>query len=298
MARFALAIHGGAGLSARDGLTPEREAACREGLRRALAEGSRVLEGGGTALDAAVAAVVMLEDDPLFNAGHGAVLDRAGRVTHDAAVMDGRTGGAGVVAGCRRIRNPILGARRVMEHGRHVLMVGDGADAFAAVQGLAIAEPDSFRTPERIAQLERLQAGRAPGTDVYGTVGAVARDVDGYLAAATSTGGMVDKLPGRVGDTGVVGAGTWADARVAVSATGHGEPFIRRLAAARVASWMELADLPLVSAADRVVRHELPEGAGGLIAVDAAGVISTPFTTAGMFRATRAMDGTVAIGVW
>jgi beta-aspartyl-peptidase (threonine type) len=307
MARWAIVVHGGAGLIRRDGLSAEREALCHAGLRAALRAGEEVLAGGGSALDAAIAAVVVLEDDPVFNAGRGAVLTALGTVELDAAVMDGRDRRAGAVAGARTPKNPIRLARAVMDHTPHVMLVGDGADALAAEHGLPQVGAEWFVTDERRRQLERAKAGpfglEAGGAkkDVYGTVGAVAVDRDGHVAAATSTGGMVNKRPGRVGDSPILGAGTWAtDDACAVSGTGHGEPFVRLGVGSRVASWMEMAGLSLSEAADRVVHRELPPlgGAGGLIAVDRHGNVALPFNTAGMFRGLHREGEAATTAIW
>jgi L-asparaginase / beta-aspartyl-peptidase len=302
----AIAIHGGAGLVQPNSLSPEREAACLHGLRRALDVGYAVLAGGGAAVDAVLEAVVALEDDPLFNAGRGAVLTAAGTVELDAAIMDGRERRAGAVASVTGVRNPVRLARLVMDSTPHVLMVGAGAEALAAEHGLPRAPLSYFRTDERVAQLHAAQGqpfalgSSASRLDEYGTVGAVARDRMGHLAAATSTGGMTNKRPGRVGDTPIIGAGTFAwDRTCAVSGTGHGEPYIRASLAARVSAYVELGGLSVAAAADRVIA-ELPElrGAGGLIAVGADGTIAMPFNTAGMFRASRSADGQTVIAIW
>jgi len=298
---FTIAVHGGAGLVHRHSLTPEREEACRAGLRDALAAGADVLGRRGTALDAAVAAVVSLEDNPLFNAGRGAVLTADGRIELDAAVMDGRSRAAGAVAGVRTVRNPIRLARAVMERTPHVLLIGDGAEGLAAEVGLERVDPSFFRTAERVEQLARTRAEQEAKLDVYGTVGAVARDLDGHLAAATSTGGMVNKRPGRVGDTPVIGAGTFAwDRTCAVSGTGHGEPFVRLGVGARVSALMELAGLSLAAAARRVIHDELPElhGDGGLVAVDTAGEVALAFNSAGMFRGWVRDGGVPHVEIW
>ena len=304
---WAIAVHGGAGLIRRHSLTPEREAACRAGLARAVAAGTEVLEAGGSALDAAEAAVVVLEDDPHFNAGRGAVLAAGGRVELDAAVMTGDRR-AGAVGMATVPRNPIRLARAVMEQTPHVMLVADGADALAREAELALADRTWFVVPERVEQFEKVAATGAftldhgsEDKDVYGTVGAVACDADGHVAAATSTGGMVNKRRGRLGDTPVIGAGTFAwDRTCAISGTGHGEPFIRLGVGARVSAYRELAGMSLEEAAHRVVFHDLPEldGAGGLIGVDAEGNVALPFNTAGMFRGWQQRGGDVHVEVW
>jgi beta-aspartyl-peptidase (threonine type) len=291
MTDWTLLIHGGAGTIRREAMTPEREAAHRAGLLAALAAGEAVLAQGGTALDAVVEAVRSLEDCPLFNAGRGGTFTSEGRIEMDAAVMRGEDRAAGAVAGVMRIRNPVLAARRVMEASPHVLLAGPAADAFAEAEGLATAPPDYFHTEFRWQQLQQARAARRVALDHdlparMGTVGAVARDAAGRLAAATSTGGMTNKRPGRIGDSPLIGAGTWADAQAAVSCTGVGEAFIRCAAAHEVSALVRLAGCDLATAAERVARQEVPScgGSGGLIAVDASGTPATSFGTAGMYR--------------
>lgn len=303
---IALALHGGAGLIRRASLTSERESACRAGLRGALETGWAVLERGGSAVDAVQATVVALEDDPLFNAGRGAVITAGGGVELDAAIMDGTGRRAGAIASARTPRNPIVAARAVLDHTPHVMLCGAGADAFIAERGLQTADLDWLRTAERVAQYEQVAArggftlDHSGGSDVYGTVGAVACDADGHVAAATSTGGMVNKRPGRVGDSPLIGSGTYAwDATCAVSGTGHGEPFIRLGVAARVSALMELTRTELSCAAHRVIHTDLPDvhGLGGLIAVDRKGSLTLPFNTGGMFRAYRCATGE-EVAIW
>src|SRR5579863_8278658 len=228
---YSIAIHGGAGAMPRASLTRQREALYHASLAAALDAGYAVLEGGGTSLDAVTTSVRLLEDDPLFNAGRGAALTREGTAELDAAVMEGKHQRAGAVASVRHVRNPVELARRVMEKSRHVLLVGPGAEEFALEEGIALLPNLYFRTPERLSQLEHEQRGERVSDLVppgLGTVGAVACDAKGNLAAATSTGGMTNKRPGRVGDSPIIGAGTYAKNGVcAVSATGHGEYFIR-----------------------------------------------------------------------
>lgn len=283
---FVLAVHGGAGTIARAGMAPPRGASYHAGLRRALAAGHRILAAGGNALDAVSEAVIALEDDPLFNAGRGSVFTAAGTQEMDASVMDGSTRRAGAVAGIFGPRNPVLAARAVMEQSRHVLLIGEGALAFCREQGVAFAEPGYFYSAERWRELQ--QALERPGRERcrHGTVGAVARDRDGNLAAATSTGGMTGKALGRVGDSPIIGAGTYADnATCAVSATGHGEFFIRYGVAFEIAARLRHAGQLLEEAA-RVVTGELAAlgGTGGVVAVDRSGAVSMPFTTEGMYR--------------
>ena len=293
-ADYALAIHGGAGTIARESMTPERERAYHDGLRQALTTGEAVLKNGGTALDAVTATIQVLEDNPLFNAGRGAVFTADGKNELDAAIMDGSTLAAGAVAGVTRIRNPILLARAVMERSPHVFLVGAGAEAFAEEIGVGFVEPAWFHTDERWQQLERARAAEQAGAlDTlpreyrYGTVGAVALDQHGNLAAATSTGGMTNKRWGRVGDVPVIGAGTYADNETAaISATGHGEYFIRSVVAHEIVSRMRYADESLSQAAIAVVMDTLVErgGDGGVIAVDRDGNIAMPFNSSGMYR--------------
>ncbi|MCA1799445.1 MAG: isoaspartyl peptidase/L-asparaginase [Xanthomonadaceae bacterium] len=287
---FAIAVHGGAGTMSRAAMTPERERAYHAALRTALQAGHAVLADGGTSLDAVVAAVRILEDNPLFNAGRGAVFTAEGRNELDAAIMDGATLNAGAIAAVTRVRNPILLARAVMEHSPHVFLIGEGAEAFAAEREIPFVDPRWFHTDERWEALERARAAeisRAAHEIPYGTVGAVALDRSGNLAAATSTGGMTNKRWGRVGDVPVIGAGTYADnASAAVSATGHGEYFIRSVVAHEIAARMRLAGRTLEQAAHEVVMEVLVErgGSGGVIAVDRHGNVSMPFNSDGMYR--------------
>jgi len=304
---FALAIHGGAGTILRSKMTPEREAAYHEGLRRALQAGRTVLAEGGTALDAVSAAVMALEDEPLFNAGRGAVYTSAGRQEMDAAVMDGRHRSAGAVAGICGPRNPILAARAVMEHSDHVMLIGESAMEFCRSQGLTFEEPTYFYTEQRWSALQETLAMRTSGAEdqdesrKHGTVGAVARDRHGNLAAATSTGGMTAKSPGRVGDSPVIGAGTWADNETcAISATGHGEIFIRYAAAHEIASRMRYAGQSLEDASRAVVIDMLAPvgGSGGIVAVDHAGNVSLPFNCSGMYRGMVRSDGKLLTAIY
>ena len=301
----AIAIHGGAGAVPRAALSAEREARYRAGLAAALDGGYAVLEAGGTSLDAVTRAVRILEDDPLFNAGHGAALTRDGAAELDAAIMDGRQMRAGAVASVRHVRNPVELARHVMDKSRHVLLVGAGAEEFALEEGLSLVPNLYFRTAERLEQLLFEQRGEHV-SDILppvsqGTVGAVARDAAGSLAAATSTGGMTNKRPGRVGDSPIIGAGTYAKNGVcAVSATGHGEYFIRAVAAHHVCAAVEYRGLALEEAV-RELLHEILRnlgGDGGLIAVDHAGRIVMDFSTEGMFRGARDSNGRRDIAIY
>ncbi|MBV8342940.1 MAG: isoaspartyl peptidase/L-asparaginase [Gammaproteobacteria bacterium] len=314
---YAIAIHGGAGAVPRAQLSAERERLYRAGLAAALDAGYALLERGSSSLDAVTAAVRVLEDDALFNAGRGAALTRDGAAELDAAIMDGRALRAGAVASVRHVRNPIELARRVMEKSRHVLLVGPGAEEFALEEKFALVANHYFRTPERLEQLEFEQRGERvsdlvppatpatpatpgkPGTQ--GTVGAVARDRDGNLAAATSTGGMTNKRPGRVGDSPIIGAGTYAKNGVcAVSATGHGEFFIRAVAAHHVCAAVEYRGLTLQQAVHEMLHGVLRGlgGDGGLIAVAADGEVVMQFSTEGMFRGARSADGRREIAIY
>ena len=307
---YALAIHGGAGAVPRATLSPEREQLYRAGLEAALDGGYAVLERGGSSLDAVTWAVRVLEDDPSFNAGRGAALTREGAAELDAAIMDGREQRAGAVASVRHVKNPVELARRVMEKSRHVLLVGPGAEEFALEEGLALVPNLYFRTPERQSQLEHEQRGErvsdlVPPTgateSASGTVGAVACDREGNLAAATSTGGMTNKRPGRVGDSPIIGAGTYAKNGVcAVSATGHGEYFIRAVAAHHVCAAVEYRGLTLERAIAELL-HDILRGLGGdggLIGVDRDGNIVMDFSTEGMYRGARDSTGRSEIAIY
>ncbi len=318
--QYVLVIHGGAGTILQSQMTPEREKAYRRALDSALYLGEEVLRTGGRAIDAVEVSVRSLEDNPLFNAGKGAVFTHDGTNELDAAIMDGKTLGAGSVAGVTTIRNPITAARAVMEKSPHVMMAGRGAEEFAAQQGLPVVDPSYFYTEERWQGLlearredsiESLSHGaggnkdtaihgifdstrhagllRQPGNHdyKYGTVGAVALDRDGNLAAATSTGGMTDKKFGRVGDAPIIGAGTYANNQsVAISCTGWGEFYIRLVMGKTISDMMLYGKMTLQQASREMVMKQLPAlgGDGGLIAVDKNGNIAMPFNTAGMYR--------------
>ena len=282
-----LAIHGGAGTIGRARMTARRERDYRAALAAALQAGYAVLAGGGTSLDAVVAAVIVLEDTPLFNAGRGAVFNAAGEHELDAAVMEGASRRAGAVTGVQRVKNPVLAARAVMERTPHVLLAGAGADRFARAAGLQMVPAKYYSTPARAVALARARAdAAATAADRHGTVGAVAVDRAGNLAAATSTGGFTNKMAGRVGDTPLVGAGTYADnAACAVSATGSGEHYIRAVLAHDVAARMRYLGEPLGVAARRSLAGVAKLGGdGGLIAVDRAGRVAMPFNSEGMYR--------------
>jgi beta-aspartyl-peptidase (threonine type) len=301
--RCALVIHGGAGTISPEQITPEMERDLRAGLQRSLDAGYIILKSGGSSLDAVVAAVRALEDDPLFNAGRGAVFTSAGTHEMDAAIMDGRTLRAGAVGGIKRVKNPILLARAIMEKSPHVMLTAEGAEDFARELELEIVEQEYFYTEQRWQVLERVRATRTESlsdADRHGTVGAVALDQSGNLAAATSTGGNTNKWPGRIGDTPVIGAGTYANNETcAVSATGDGEFFIRAVAGHDVSALMEYRQLNLADAADAVVdKVGALGGTGGLIAVDRDGNIALPFSTAGMYRGYVAVDGSSFIAIY
>jgi beta-aspartyl-peptidase (threonine type) len=305
--RPVVAIHGGAGTLSRSTISPAQQARYRAALDEILLAAQALLADGANALDVVTEAVRRLEECPLFNAGFGAVYTADGAHELDACVMRGSDLAAGAVAGVRTLRNPVLAARAVLDAGGPVLLIGVGAERFATERGCEVVAPDWFGTPERLAQLRAMQAAGAVALDhdadgaakleprtapldergKFGTVGAVALDVHGHLAAATSTGGMTNKRPGRVGDSPIVGAGCYANDRtVAVSCTGVGEAFIRALAAHDVSALIEYAGLSLHEATRRVVMDKLPPlgGRGGLIAIDAHGNVVLPFNTEGMYR--------------
>ena len=298
----AIAVHGGAGTLARADLTPESEREYRGGLRRALSAGFEVLERGGASLDAVVAAVRVLEDDPLFNAGHGAVVAANGAHELDASLMDGRDLRAGAVTGVRHVKSPIELARLVMERSPHVMLAGPGAEEFALEQGMVPVPNSYFATERRRLELERMLRGELDTgrESLMGTVGAVARDANGNLAAATSTGGMTGKRWGRVGDSPIIGAGTYADnASCAVSGTGHGEYFIRAVVAHDICALVAYRGWSLQRAAREVVQEKLKArgGEGGVIAIDPAGQVVMEFNSDGMFRAMRDSRGQRSIAI-
>jgi beta-aspartyl-peptidase (threonine type) len=295
-------IHGGAGNLDPAKLPPGKQAAYRAKLEEALGAGHAVLARGGESVDAVVAALSILEDSPLFNAGKGAVFTHDGRNELDASIMDGARRRAGAVAAVHRIKNPIQLARRVMDDSPHVMLVGDGAEVFAQAQGIALVDPSYFFTQRRWDQLQQALADERAGEPQsargasepieggyqFGTVGAVALDRQGRLAAGTSTGGMTNKRYGRVGDSPLIGAGTYADARCAISSTGHGEFFIRYTVAKDICARVEYLHQPLREAVADVILKELVGvgGEGGVIALDAQGEAAMIFNTTGMFRGT------------
>jgi len=304
-APIAIAIHGGAGTIVPEKMTAERENAIRAALEESAHAGHQVLSEGRPALEAVVAAIRVLEDAPEFNAGRGAVLTNTGTVEMDASIMDGSNLDAGAVAAVKRIRHPIEAARHVLHDSPHVMMIGEGAMSFAGDHGLEFMDEAWFITDFRRQQLEAIQADEQAGLQLseswHSTVGAVALDAAGNLAAATSTGGMANKRWGRVGDSPIIGAGTYADNRsCAVSATGHGEFFIRHVAAHSICSLVRLAGMSLDEAADQVINETLREAGadGGIIAIDPAGRISMPFNTPGMYRAAIHPDGRFEIGIY
>ncbi|KQM17140.1 asparaginase [Sphingomonas sp. Leaf24] len=301
--RWTLLVHGGAGILTRDTVSAATDAAARAGLDAALAAGEAVLATGGSALDAVEAAVAVLEDDPTFNSGRGAVFTFDGAIELDAAIMDGATRAAGAVAGVTRTRHPVSLARAVMEHSPHVLLAGKGADTFAAEQGVEQVDPDWFVTPERRAQLEAMKANPDGWFDVdmkYGTVGAVAVDAAGHVAAATSTGGVTGKRWGRIGDSPLIGAGTHADDRAcAVSATGAGEFFIRIGVAHEISARIRFTGEDLQTAADTVLAEtQALGGTGGVIVAGPDGDVAWSFTTPGMYRGRAGSDGTRRVAIY
>jgi len=323
---WAMEVHGGAGVIERANLGPEGDAAYREGLRAALDAGTKVLASGGSSLDAVEAAIKVLEDDPHFNAGRGAVFTAEGKNEMDSAIMDGATLRAGSVAGVTRPRHPISLARTVMEKSPYVMMVGPGADAFGASKGLEQEPPSYFFTESRWQSLVKqlTKEGRpipprpagvpedgkivpvamleeTPDTHLYGTVGAVALDQQGNIAAGTSTGGLQGKLPGRVGDSPIIGAGTYASNQsCAVSATGTGEYFIRLGVAREICNLVQFKGMKVQQAADTVIHQELEalHGDGGVIALTPDGQIAWSFNTPGMFRARQTEGGKAEVQIY
>lgn len=321
-ARWALVAHGGAGVIEKGDLKPEQERAYREAMARVAEAGAAVLKAGGGAMDAVEAAVRLFEDDPLFNAGRGAVFTAEGAIELDASVMDGASRAAGAVAGLTRTRHPISAARAVMEHSAHVFLGGEGAEAFARSRGLETVEPGWFFTERRwkslVRELERqglpvpprpawapdgadARAALAHDEGKRGTVGVVALDADGNVAAGTSTGGVTAKRFGRVGDSPIIGAGTYAsNAAAAVSCTGAGEYFIRLAVARTICALVELKGLSLQAACDVVVQDELTAlgGEGGVIAVAPDGAMAWSFNSSGMYRARIAADRPLEVGIY
>ena len=308
--KITLVVHGGAGTILKKDMTPEKEKAYQDALNAALQAGHRILQNGGTSLDAVEATIRFLEDSPLFNAGKGSVFTHEGKNEMDAAIMDGSTLKAGSIAGVSVIKNPISTARKVMEKSEHVMLVGRGAEQFSKEQGMEIVDPAYFHTEARFRQWktaleeEKIQLdhsgdkgsldGFPAGEKKFGTVGAVALDRYGNLAAGTSTGGMTNKRWNRVGDAPVIGAGTYASNQTcAVSATGHGEYFIRSVVAYDISALMEYKKLSVKQAAEEVVMKKLVQrgGEGGVIALDRNGNFAMPFNSEGMYRGYVKADG-------
>ena len=293
---WAIVIHGGAGAMSVENLTPEMDKEYRAALAEALKTGSRILSEGGTALDAVEKTIRMMEDNPLFNAGKGAVFTHEGRNELDAAIMDGSNLAAGAIAGVVDIKNPITAARRVMTNSKHVMLTGAGASEFAKEQGLEIVLPSYFHTEKRFNELQEILKG-----EKNGTVGCCALDRAGSLAAGTSTGGMTNKRYNRVGDVPIIGAGTYANNNTcAVSATGHGEYFIRWTVAHDISALMEYKGLSLKEASELVVNDKLVKagGSGGVICVDKYGNVSLPFNSKGMFRGYASADGKEGVFIY
>ena len=308
---FAIAIHGGAGTILRENMTPEKEKAYTDKLTEAIQAGHSILEKGGTSMDAVIATIQIMEESPLFNAGKGAVFTHEETNEMDASFMDGKTLDAGAVAGVTVVKSPIALARKVMENSPHVMLAGRGAEQFAREQKLEIVDPSYFFTPERKASLDRVKAKalekQASVIDPvfndykFGTVGCVALDKDGNLAAGTSTGGMTNKRWNRIGDAPIIGAGTYANnATCAVSCTGWGEYFIRAMAAYDVSALVGYKDMSLSDATHEVIQNKIPTlgGDGGMIAIDKRGNISMNFNTAGMYRASIDKEGKLQIGIY
>jgi beta-aspartyl-peptidase (threonine type) len=316
---FVLVIHGGAGTISKKSMSAEKEAAYRNTLQQALETGYKILNNGGTSLDAVEQVVSLLEDSPLFNAGKGAVYNTLGQQEMDASIMDGKTQNAGAVAGVGTIKNPISAARLVMDSSDHVMLTGKGAEQFAFDNELELVDSTYFYSERRLKQLERAKAKEVIQLDhdgeqgmleeeplfenhkKYGTVGAVALDKYGNMAAATSTGGLTNKKYGRVGDSPIVGAGTYADNNTcAISCTGHGEYFIRNVAAYNVSAMMEYGNAPLESAANRVLLEKIGPmgGKGGIIGVDKNGNIVMTFNTKGMYRGFIRQNGKAQVSIY
>lgn len=316
--QYVLVIHGGAGTILKKNMSPEMEEAYKASLKRALEKGYGVLQSGGSSLDAVEATVRILEDDSLFNAGKGAVFTHEGRNELDAAIMNGKTRAAGAVAGVTVIRNPVSAARAVMEKSEHVMMIGPGAEKFAKEAGLEIVDPSYFRTESRWKGLQKAlkedslasaksnaytnpaKLGIINKDNKFGTVGAVALDKQGNLAAATSTGGMTNKKYGRVGDSPIIGAGTYANNNtVAVSCTGWGEYYIRNVVAYDLSALMEYKGLSVQDAGKTVIKKVGDMGGdGGLIALDKNGNMAMPFNTEGMYRGAVTKDGKIEIYIY
>lgn len=311
--KFGLVIHGGAGNINRDNISEENIKKYKQKLNEALSKGYKILENGGKSLDAVEAVIVVLENSPLFNAGKGAVFTNAGTNELDAAIMDGSNLNAGTVAGITKVKNPIKLARAVMEKSEHVMMIGRGAEQFAMVQNLEIVNPKYFYTERRWKSLQKIKENEKKENSKeesylnensfkkFGTVGCVALDKMGNLSAATSTGGMTNKKYGRVGDVPIIGAGTYANNKTcALSATGHGEFFIRNVVTHDISALMEYKNLSLEEAAEKVIMKKLvkQKGSGGVIGIDKFGNITTTFNTSGMFRGYKISDGKSEVNIF
>lgn len=309
--KIMLVVHGGAGTITRASMSPELEKQYRETLEQAMRTGHAILAKGGSSVDAVEATIRVLEDSPLFNAGKGAVFTHEGRNELDAAIMDGRTKAAGAVAGVTIIKNPISAARAVMEKSPHVMMTGRGAELFATQQGLEIVDPSYFWTERRWKSLQNdllKEQGQKPRAELawpdekkFGTVGCVALDQNGNLAAGTSTGGMTNKKFGRVGDSPIIGAGTYAENEsVAVSGTGHGEFFIRWTVAYDIAALVKYRGMSVAEAGNEVIQKKLVpvKGEGGVIILDRNGNFATPFNTEGMYRGYIGADGVPHVSIY
>jgi L-asparaginase / beta-aspartyl-peptidase len=313
-AQFSIVIHGGAGYIKKENLTPEKEQEYHEKLEEAITVGYNILKNGGSSLDAVEKTINVLEDSPLFNAGRGAVFTHEGKNEHDASIMDGKTLNAGASAGTKTVKNPINLARAVMEKSPHVMLSGSGAEEFAKEQGLEIVNPSYFSTEDKMKSLERSKKAENNKVSVFydsnikdskfGTVGCVALDKNGNLAAGTSTGGMTNKRWGRIGDAPIIGAGTYANnVTCGVSCTGWGEYFIRGMVAYDISALMEYKGLTLKEAAKEVIQNKLPKigegvGEGGIIAIDKIGNVAIEFNTPGMFRASMNDKGDLYIGLY
>lgn len=307
---FGLVIHGGAGTILKKNMTPEKEAAYEAKLKEAAQKGYEILQNGGTSLDAVEQTIHILENSPLFNAGKGAVFANNGKNELDASIMEGKTLNAGAVAGVTNLKNPISAARKVMENSDHVLLARQGAEEFAASQGLEVVDTSYFYTEARYNSLQKAKMGdkdKAAYMDPYikdykyGTVGCVALDKDGNLAAGTSTGGMTNKKWNRIGDSPIIGAGTYANNKTcAVSSTGHGEYFIRAAVAYDISALMEYKNMSLEEAAKEVIQNKLKKmgGDGGIIAIDANGNLVAEFNTPGMYRAKVDEKGNITVGIY
>ena len=314
---FGIVIHGGAGTIIKENMTPELEAAYKAALKEAVSAGHKILENGGSSMDAVVATITIMEDSPLFNAGKGAVFTHEGKNELDASIMDGKTLNAGAVAGVTTVKNPIHLARAVMEKSNHVMLARKGAESFAEENGLALVDPEYFYTEDRMKSLERAKKQKkveldhdgdktafyntAIQGDKFGTVGCAALDKNGNLAAGTSTGGMTNKKWSRIGDSPIIGAGTYANNNTcAVSSTGWGEYFIRNVVAYDISALMEYKGLSVQEAAREVVHKKLTalageDGIGGIIAIDKDGNVAMEFSTPGMYRATMDKDGELSV---